>query len=157
MLHKKMFGFITIILFTMLLITGCGNTSSTPTTSSAPAKSTSSNPTTSSAPASTPNTTPAQKSVPAAKSVEIQQGWQWTAERNYDYVRGSVKNIGDKPIEYFEVTAEYLDANGNVLDTDYTNCNETLRPGNQKKFEIMHKTDPSEKKVRIFISKATYK
>ena len=45
-----------------------------------------------------------------------------------------------------------MDSNGNVLDTDYTNSGETIRPGNQKEFEIMHRVDNEYTKVRIFIN-----
>ena len=82
----------------------------------------------------------------------IQNGWTWDLDGNYTYVRGRVKNTGDKNITYFEVTAEYLSSTGQVLDTDYTNSGETLRPDNMKEFEIMHKDDSEYDKVRIFVN-----
>ena len=91
-----------------------------------------------------------QKSVKQAvteqsiTNLEIQSGWTWEAMRiseNYSYIRGRVKNTGETVISYFEVAAVYKDDAGNVLDTDYTNSGETLRPGWSKEFEIMHKVN----------------
>jgi len=86
--------------------------------------------------------------------MEIQK-WDWTAERNYSYIRGRVKNNGDKTVSYFEIKALYKDDAGNVLDTDFTNSGENLLPGMSKEFEIMHKESPEYKKVNIYIEKVT--
>lgn len=80
--------------------------------------------------------------------MEIQK-WECTNESNYNYIRGRVKNVGDKTVTYFKITALYKDANGTVLDTDYTNSLETLLPGMSKEFEIMHKESSEYKKVSI--------
>jgi len=82
----------------------------------------------------------------------IQDGWTWKVDKNYSYVKGRVKNTSDKDIRYFEVTVEYLDSAGKVLDSDYTNSGETLRIGNQKEFEIMHKNNSDYEKVRVFVN-----
>lgn len=96
------------------------------------------------APTSNTNTIP-------TNDLEIQDGWTWEYDNGYDYVRGRVKNIGVSNISYFKITAEYMDSNGNVLDTDYTNDGEMIRSGNMKEFEIMHKSNPEHVKVRIFV------
>lgn len=89
-----------------------------------------------------------------SKMLDIQDGWVWEGDRyGYAYIRGSVKNIGDKPVTYFAITAEYLDDNGQVLDSTYTNSLEKIYPGNQKRFEIMHRHSQEFKKARIFVSK----
>jgi hypothetical protein len=84
--------------------------------------------------------------------LEIQEDWVWEIDGNYSYVKGRVKNTGNKNIRYFEVTAEYLDSAGRVLDSDYTNSGETLRVGNMKEFEIMHQDSNDYKEVRIFVN-----
>lgn len=84
--------------------------------------------------------------------MEIQQ-WDWTGERNYSYIRGRIKNGGDKTVSYFKIKALYKDDAGNVLDTDYTNSGEDLLPGMSKEFEIGHKESPEYKKVGILIEK----
>jgi hypothetical protein len=63
----------------------------------------------------------------------------WDFERDYVYVTGSVENTGETNIRYFEVVVEYLDRNDRVIDSDYTNCGEIIKPGNQKTFEIISK------------------
>lgn len=89
----------------------------------------------------------------ANANLEIQEGWTWetTLGESYSYIRGTVKNMGDTVINYFEVVALYKDAEGNVLDTDYTNSGETLRPGWSKEFEIMHRVRREYKKVSIYV------
>jgi hypothetical protein len=90
--------------------------------------------------------------MPTPPILVIQSDWTWDLDGNYTYVRGRVKNVGDKNIRYFEVTAEYLDSTGNVLDSDYTNSGETLRPNNMKEFEIMHKHDEEYYEVQIYVN-----
>lgn len=83
--------------------------------------------------------------------LEIQEGWTWEKDGDYNYIRGRVKNIGDKTIKYFEVIAEYIDDKGNVLDSDYTNSGQQLYSGNMKEFEIMHEHDDKYSKVQIWV------
>lgn len=89
--------------------------------------------------------------------LEIQDGWKWEGESDYSYIRGRVKNISTYNVGYYKLTAEFLDDNGNVLNTDYTNSNDTIRPNNMQEFEIMHKYSEEYKKVRIFIEEVVSK
>ena len=84
----------------------------------------------------------------------IQNEKIWTNDGDYSYFKGRVKNIGNLDITYWKLTLELCDSNENVLDTDYTNSSETIRPGNMKEFEIMHKYDSEYKKARVFIDEA---
>lgn len=86
----------------------------------------------------------------------IQNGWTWDIKGDYTYVKGRVKNINNKNIKYFEITVEYLDENEKVLDTDYTNSGEIIKPDNMKEFEIMHKYNSDYNKVRIFVNKISF-
>ena len=83
--------------------------------------------------------------------------WNWENERNYSYVRGRIRNDGDKIIRYFKVKAYYLDDMGNVLDTDIDNDLEDLYPGMSKEFEIMHKNNPEYKKVSVVVDEVEIK
>ena len=100
-------------------------------------------------------TTPIPIIVPT-RILEIQEGWNFSIRGDYSYTNGRVKNTGETTVTYFEVTAEYLDADGNVLDTDYTNCGENVRPRNMKEFEIMHKHSKEYKKIRLFVNREEY-
>ena len=91
----------------------------------------------------------------AVTLMEIQEGWTWKIDNNYSYIWGRVKNTGTTVIRYFEVAATYKDDQGNVLDTDYTNSGETLRPGWSKEFEIMHKNSPHYRTVAIRVQDVT--
>lgn len=86
------------------------------------------------------------------KKMEIQK-WNWTKEGTYSYIRGRVKNNGNRTVSYFEIKALYKDWVDNVLDTDYTNSSDKLLPGMAKEFEIMHKESPEYKQVGILIEK----
>ena len=99
------------------------------------------------------NNFPSLKPLNPADHIQIQPGWTWTVDRyGYSKINGSIKNIGAKPIFYFAVTAEYMGESGNVLDTSYTNSIEKVQPGNEKRFEIMHKHSPDLKRARLFPS-----
>ena len=67
------------------------------------------------------------------------QGHTHKISDGYIYVTGRVKNVSDDDISYFEVVCKYLDENGQVLDSDYTNSGLVLKPGEMREFEIMHK------------------
>jgi hypothetical protein len=83
--------------------------------------------------------------------------WNWEKERNYSYIRGRIRNDGDRTISYFKIKAYYLDDYGNVLDTDIDNDLEDLLPGMSKEFEIMHKNNPDYDKVRVEVDEVRIK
>lgn len=85
-------------------------------------------------------------------NLEIQDGWRWLIDGDYTYIRGRVKNTGTSNIKYFEVIAEYIGSDGTVLDTDYTNSGQILKPNNMEEFEIMHKKNYDYVKVQISVS-----
>ncbi|HBC31599.1 MAG TPA: hypothetical protein DC024_10210 [Clostridiales bacterium] len=95
-------------------------------------------------------------SKPLTSDLEIESGWTWKVDGNYSYIDGSVKNTSsDKTINYFEVGANYLDASGNIIDSDYTNDGQPLLPNESRKFEIMHKYDGSYNKVLLHIQEVS--
>jgi len=89
-------------------------------------------------------------------SLQVQEGWTWTIDGDYDYINGSVKNIGSKTISYFEVTVDFLDASGNVLDSDYTNSGQNLNAGNMKAFDLMHEHISGSEKARAYVNEVEF-
>ena len=87
-----------------------------------------------------------------SNSLVIIGGWTWVTEDNYTYVRGSVKNIGNRAIKYFEVNVKYEDVNKNVLDSDFTNWNRKVQPGESKEFEIKHHINKNYQSIDISIN-----
>lgn len=87
-----------------------------------------------------------------SNSLVIIDGWTWITEDNYTYVRGSVRNIGNRAIKYFEVNVKYEDVNKNVLDSDFTNWNRKVQPGESKEFEIKHHINKNYKSIDISVS-----
>ncbi len=77
--------------------------------------------------------------VSDVKKLEIQSNHTGKIKDGYIYITGRVKNISDTDIEYFEVVCKFLDKDGQVLDSDYTNDGLMLKPGEMREFEIMHK------------------
>lgn len=90
--------------------------------------------------------------TPDTSDIEIVDGWKWERDGNYIYIRGSVKNVSEKVISYFEITADFLNTNGDIIDSDMTNDGDELQPNTSRKFEIMHKYDSKFKKVKLRIS-----
>lgn len=87
-----------------------------------------------------------------SRELIIIEGWTWGTEGNYTYLRGSVKNIGNKAINHFEVNVKYEDVNKNVLDSDFTNWDRVLQPGDCKQFEIMHHLNENYHSVDISVN-----
>ena len=83
--------------------------------------------------------------------------WDWEKGSYYSYIRGRIRNDGDRTIRYFKVKAYYLDDLGNVLDTDIDNDIEDLLPGMSKEFEIMHRNNPDYNKVRVEVDEVRIK
>lgn len=82
--------------------------------------------------------------------------WDWHRSGDYIYINGSVKNNSDKSISYYEVLAKFLDDSNSVLDSDYTNDGMSLKPNEQKEFEIMHKFNPSYSDMVLSIENVKY-
>jgi len=93
-----------------------------------------------------------QKSKANTWDLQIERGWTWEKDGNYTYIRGSVKNVGSKTINYYKLSAEFLDSKGNVVDTDWTNSGNDLKPDSSRKFEIMHKYDSAFKDATLEVS-----
>ena len=87
--------------------------------------------------------------------LDIEDGWTWEKDGNYIYIRGSVKNVGDDTISYFAVNADFLNADGDVIDSDWTNDGYELEPNESRKFEIMPEYDSSYKKVKLEVSEVS--
>jgi hypothetical protein len=95
--------------------------------------------------------------VAYVNNMQIQEKWEWSVERQYSYIRGRVKNTGNRTVSYFKIAAHFYDENKNVIDTDYTNSGETLLPGMSKEFEIMHKHSDEYKSANILVEDVTLK
>lgn len=93
-----------------------------------------------------------QLSKTSTLDLKIESGWTWIRERNYSYIRGSVKNVSDKTISYFKLSADFLDSLGNTIDSDWTNDGEDLKPNASRKFEMMHRYDSAFKDVRLAVT-----
>ncbi|MGH4137781.1 FxLYD domain-containing protein [Clostridium sp.] len=87
-----------------------------------------------------------------SKQLVINDGWTWVNEDNYTYLRGSVKNIGSKVINHFEVNIKYKDVNDNVLDSDFTEWNRKIQSGECKEFEIKHSINENYYSVDISLN-----
>lgn len=83
--------------------------------------------------------------------------YNWEKEENFCYIRGRLRNDGNKTIRYFKVKAYYLDDYGNVLDTDFDNDLDDLMPGMSKEFEIMHINNPEYKRVKVEMDEVSTK
>lgn len=58
-------------------------------------------------------------------------------------IRGTIKNNGDRTLNFWKVTVKFKDSTGNVIDTAVTAGGfvERIKPGESKNFEIMHRFD----------------
>jgi hypothetical protein len=92
-------------------------------------------------------------SSPTISDLRIED-WKWKLDGDYIYIDGSVKNIGDIKIGYYEVTAKFYDSTGNVIDTDWSNGLD-VDPGNSSKFSMMYKNDNRIDKIHLEISQVS--
>lgn len=92
---------------------------------------------------------------PKTSDLQIEKGWRWEKDGDYIYIRGSLKNISKKNISYFEILAEFLDDNGNVIDSGWTNDADDFKPNTSRKFEIIHRYDGNFKRIRLEVSEVS--
>ncbi len=86
------------------------------------------------------------------QNAEIVNGWTWDKRGQFTYINGSLSNTGNANIGYYKIIAEYLDENDQVLDSQFTNSNDLIKPGQISNFEIMHRYDIEYQSVTIYIS-----
>jgi len=90
--------------------------------------------------------------ISSGQDAEIVEGWTWQAKGEFSYIEGVIRNIGQRDIRYYKIMAEYADAEGHVLDSEFTNSNSTIKPGDEASFKIMHPYDLNFQEVTIYIS-----
>jgi len=90
--------------------------------------------------------------IASGQDAEIVEGWTWQAKGEFSYIEGVIRNIGQRDIRYYKIMAEYADAEGHILDSEFTNSNSTIKPGDEASFKIMHPYDLSFQEVTIYIS-----
>ncbi len=78
----------------------------------------------------------------------------WTKHRSgdYIYINGTVRNISSKTIRYFRIDAKFLDSQGNIIDSDYTNDGQELEPNESREFDMMHKYNYRIDDIRLSVS-----
>jgi hypothetical protein len=95
-------------------------------------------------------------SKPSTFDLQIQSGWTTRKSGNYTYIEGSVKNISDdKTISYYKITARFYDSSGNVIDSDWTNGSQDLRPGDSVQFDIMHEYDYRVSDIKLVVDEVS--
>lgn len=82
--------------------------------------------------------------------------YTWGGGEDYDYIRGRIVNGSNKVVRYWKATAKFYDKHDNVIDTEFTNGGEQINPGSAKRFEIIHRHDPSAKTVRMLIDEVVF-
>lgn len=85
-------------------------------------------------------------------NAEIVEGWTWRTDGQFSYIEGVIRNTGEKNIRYYKIMAEYADGSEQVLDSTYTNSNESFEPGQEQNFKIMHPHSSDYLNVTIYIS-----
>lgn len=90
------------------------------------------------------------RTTPTTADIEIVPGWQHYVKGNYIYIEGSVKNSSNKEIRYYEIGIKFLDNQGNVVDSSYTNGSD-LGSGESKEFSTMHKNNSKYSKIKLYI------
>lgn len=98
----------------------------------------------------TPTNTPTVNTKPQLEILDKNAN----IDGDYIYTTGAVKNNSSSSFTFIQVKVTHADEKGNVIDTDttYVNSSDTLRPNEQKYFEIMTRVRNSNyKKYRVEI------
>lgn len=92
--------------------------------------------------------------TPAVSDLSISSNWTTRTSGNYIYIEGTVQNNSSKDARYYEIGVKFLDRNGKVVDTDWTNGTD-LDAGDSQRFEVMHKKDFSYTDIQLYIKEVS--
>lgn len=90
------------------------------------------------------------------ESLKIVEGWRIEHIGDKIWIKGSVKNVGTQPIFRYHLTAEFSDKNKRVVDSG-VGVGTNVNPGNESKFELMHKDSKDFASVRIYVERVEFK
>ena len=76
--------------------------------------------------------------------------YDYRVSGGYVYIDGTIRNTSNKYISYYEIGIQYVDAYGNVVDSDWTNGNK-LGAFESQSFDAMHKNSGNWKKIRVYV------
>lgn len=106
---------------------------------------------------SVPETPSEEALARAAMAKVVVDDFDIKIEDRYLYVRGSVINSSSRTVGYWKVTANFMNKQGKIIDSGFTNALETLLPGASKRFEIMHETLPGLADMRCYVEEVRLK
>lgn len=84
-----------------------------------------------------------------ADRLSIVDGWTFQTDGDQFYIRGSVQNGTARTATNYRIIAEFLDKNGNVIDSNKADSEQNLYSGDMKSFEIVHPYNEQINRVRI--------
>lgn len=90
------------------------------------------------------------RNTPKTTDLTIDSGWSQKVNGNYIYIDGFVTNDSAKYINYYEIGADFLDASGNIIDTDWTNGTDIAAHSSQE-FSFMHKRNSKYSQIHLYI------
>ena len=76
---------------------------------------------------------------------------QLTINNSYGHIIGDVKNVYDSTISYYKITCKFLDSDGNIIDSTFTNSGQNIGSAEIRKFDIKHKWDDRFKDYKLII------
>lgn len=92
------------------------------------------------------------RATPTTSDIEIAPDWKHYLKGNYIYIEGSIKNSSNKEIRYYEIGIKFLDNQGNVVDSSYTNGSD-LGAHESQEFSAMHQNNSKYSEIKLYIKK----
>ena len=58
----------------------------------------------------------------------IEYYYSYSGSKDYLDIKTTIKNVSNKSINYIKLNLYFKDGNGNIVDSDWTNCSATIKP-----------------------------
>lgn len=73
----------------------------------------------------------------------------WSLDGDFEVIKGTVKNEGDKAVNNVKLTAYYYDGYGKTIGSETVYLKSAINPGSYADFEITHRYSSDEKKYEL--------
>lgn len=88
--------------------------------------------------------------TPTTSDVVIHSDYNIRQSGDYVYIDGTIENVSEKNVRYYEIGIRFYDRNGTIVDTDMTNGS-NLGVGEMQTFSTMHRDSHNWSKVDLYI------
>lgn len=92
--------------------------------------------------------------VSTKDGLKLEDDWKSSTKDGYIYIEGTITNTNsNKTIHYYEIEARFCDCSEELMDYSRIENSSALKPGESRKFEIVHERPTFYRTIKLLIKK----